>query len=194
MNVNDKTEGGGFGGTQLDRIEWMLHQLLARVPQTPVPQGQVGGAGPASHGGAGGRATPVMEGLPHMTTKQHATLQLVMRGFSNGEIAHVLGVTDNTAKVHVRTLARKMGVRSRTEIGLRGQQGISELDEREYERMSGGLPKTWGDRIAAKGVNGWRTDPLAFLYRNDVEEHEAGEGGAYDDSDSDADESEGDGT
>ena len=50
------------------------------------------------------------------TIKQHVCLQMLLRSASNEEIAERLGVTVNTAKVHVRTLMKKLKVSSRASI------------------------------------------------------------------------------
>ena len=162
--MNGQKDNGLSPPTQLDRIEWMLHQLLAESrggQKSSLPAG-----GPAM--GVGPRGEPVLDGLPYLTVKQHATMQLLMEGMSNLDIANVLGVTDNTVKVHVRTIARKMGVKTRNQISLRAYAALEEMSEEEYSRLSGGLLKTWGAYMKAAGPSGWKSDPLAHLYRNDV--------------------------
>lgn len=63
-----------------------------------------------------------MQQLHGLTPKQHATLQMLMRGASNAEIAERLNVEESTAKVHVRALAKKFGVRRRSQIVLAAGQ------------------------------------------------------------------------
>ena len=72
------------------------------------------------------------------TIKQHVCLQMLLRSASNEEIAERLGVTVNTAKVHVRTLMKKLKVSSRASI----EQNI---DPDTYIRMTRGLPKDWDE-------------------------------------------------
>ncbi len=81
--------------------------------------------------------------LPRLTPKQHATLQMVVRGASNIEIAERLGVTVNTAKVHVRTLFGKFGTRDREHLAVLGKEALGAVGADEYKLLSGGLPKDW---------------------------------------------------
>lgn len=151
--------------TQLDRIEWMLHQLLdSRRAEASATQEKQGAA---EYSKPGPRATPpVSEGLPVMTPKQHVVAQLVMHAWGNSKIAELLGVTDNTAKVHVRTIAKKMGVHRRTEIAVRMTEGMREVDADKYKLLSGGLPKDWHEEANAAGPEWWKEDPCASLYRD----------------------------
>jgi DNA-binding NarL/FixJ family response regulator len=52
---------------------------------------------------------------PELTTREKQILSLVVMGFSNGEIAGKLYVTESTVKSHLGTAFRKLGVRSRAE-------------------------------------------------------------------------------
>jgi DNA-binding NarL/FixJ family response regulator len=45
-------------------------------------------------------------------------LELLRQGMSNREIAQALWIAQSTAKVHVRHIFEKLGVRSRTEAAL----------------------------------------------------------------------------
>lgn len=157
--MNTSTEGNQRAQTptQMDRIEWMLHQILERLD----------GRKPR-------RATNIVAAgeLPRMTTKQHATLQLMMQGKSNVDIGDALGVSNNTAKVHVRSIAKKLGVSTRSEICLLAERALLGIDERTYETLSGGLPKTWAEGHEA----GTPDDPYRHLYAPDggVNEREGG--------------------
>ena len=81
--------------------------------------------------------------LETLTTKQHVALQMLLGGRSNQEISERMGITLNTAKVHVRGVAKKVGVSTRTQIILRLQKEFDACDEEKYLLMSGGLPKDW---------------------------------------------------
>jgi DNA-binding CsgD family transcriptional regulator len=96
--------------------------------------------------------------LPRMTTKQHATLQMLLRGASNAEIAERFGVTVNTAKVHVRSLFPKVGGSTRTKIVLALKPAFDATPADEYVIHSGGLPKDWDATYASP-------DPYAPLYQ-----------------------------
>ncbi len=53
-------------------------------------------------------------GGPELTTRERQVLQGLCAGLSNKEIARDLGLQEVTAKLHVRTLSRKLGARNRT--------------------------------------------------------------------------------
>jgi DNA-binding CsgD family transcriptional regulator len=94
-------------------------------------------------GGTRGEAQPThVMGLPRMTTKQHAALQMLLRGAGNHEIAERFGVTINTAKVYVRGLFAKFEVNTRAGIVLAAKPLFDATDPEDYIRQSGGLPKT----------------------------------------------------
>jgi ATP/maltotriose-dependent transcriptional regulator MalT len=56
--------------------------------------------------------------LDALTTREFEVLQLLTRGRTNREIAAELVIAEVTAKVHVRHILRKLGVRSRTEAAV----------------------------------------------------------------------------
>ena len=92
-----------------------------------------------------------------MTTKQHAVLQMLLGGKSNQDIADRFGVTDNTAKVYVRSIAKKLGVNTRAQIVARTLQAYNSIDESSYRMVAGGLPKDWDENFVVP-------DPFAQLY------------------------------
>jgi DNA-binding CsgD family transcriptional regulator len=96
--------------------------------------------------------------LPTLTTKQHAALQMLLRGASNAEIAERFGVTVNTAKVYVRSLFAKFGVHNRASVVVVAKARFDATNPEEYMRWSGGLPKTWDNQRR-------KDDPYAPLYR-----------------------------
>lgn len=53
--------------------------------------------------------------LPSLTDRERMVLLLLARGMQNKAIAHELEMSENTAKLHVHHLMRKLGVRNRTE-------------------------------------------------------------------------------
>lgn len=122
---------------QLDRIEWKLDQLLMRMsaPQpttTPMPRAQ--------DNSASMDATHLLHGW---TIKQHVVLQMILRSATNDEVAERLSVTTNTAKVHVRTLMKKLRVNTRSEIVAKCLIPFKEVGEDTYLLMTGGMPKDW---------------------------------------------------
>jgi len=99
----------------------------------------------------GRRATPQGEDdakavgeLSRLTTKQHMALQLVIKGAQNNDIAKRFGCTENTAKVHLRSVAGKFGVRKRAQIALHGKKLIDSVEDDVYESIAG-IPKDWAD-------------------------------------------------
>lgn len=52
---------------------------------------------------------------PHLTERELEVLKLVARGCTNREIGEKLGITQNTAKNHVRNILEKLHLHSRTE-------------------------------------------------------------------------------
>jgi DNA-binding CsgD family transcriptional regulator len=99
------------------------------------------------------------------TPRQHATLQMLMRGCENREIAERLGVTDNTVKVHVRNIARRLGVNNRVQVALRSARMMEQIDDNSYRLISGGLPKNWDTEYVVP-------DPFESIYRRAGEEEE----------------------
>jgi DNA-binding NarL/FixJ family response regulator len=53
-----------------------------------------------------------------LSPREREVLELVRKGLSNKEIARILWITESTAKVHVRHILEKLGVRTRTEAAL----------------------------------------------------------------------------
>ena len=120
---------------QLDRVEQKLDYLIQRPTEATPRLNRVN--------------TPSAtdpELLFHgWTIKQHVCLQMVFRSASNEEIAERMEVTVNTAKTHVRTLFRKLGVNSRTHIVAKCLVPFNGLDDTTYKKMTGGLPKDWDE-------------------------------------------------
>ena len=55
---------------------------------------------------------------PNLTPREIEVLTMVVKGLSNKEIADVLGMTEQTAKVHLRNIFEKLGARDRTEAAM----------------------------------------------------------------------------
>lgn len=96
-------------------------------------------------GSAFKRDPGVMHALSTMSVKQHAVSQMIIRGASNQEIARRFGVSDNTAKVYLRSLAKKLGVRMRTQIAFKLLPVLQDMGAREYKNIAKGLPKDWDE-------------------------------------------------
>lgn len=64
-----------------------------------------------------------------LTPREAETLDLLRRGLSNREIRTALGVSENTAKAHVRAILRKLDVADRAEAVAAGfERGLLEID------------------------------------------------------------------
>lgn len=124
--------------SQLDRIEWKLDQLLAHCLRL-----QDMGGGASKDVAASPPHHPTEYILSKFTTKQHAVLQMLLAGCSNEEIAQRFGVSPNTAKVYVRTIAGKLGVNTRAQIVMKTLEEFNSVSEQSYLLVSDGLPKTW---------------------------------------------------
>lgn len=97
------------------------------------------------------------------TPKQHCTLQMLLNGRSNKEISERFGVTVDTAKVHVRTVAKKLGVNSRSQIVAKALAPMNKMDDNQYRIFTGGLPKNWDAEYE-------EPDPFAGIYTKGGEE------------------------
>jgi DNA-binding NarL/FixJ family response regulator len=74
--------------------------------------------------------------LSALTPRQLEVLRLLQLGLTNDEIASKLVIERSTAKVHVRDVLRKLGVRSRTEAALLA----TKLAREEWRRSEPDLP------------------------------------------------------
>ena len=77
--------------------------------------------GPELHGLLRTRANPGVRfrgPLDTLTPRQSEVLSLLRLGLTNREIASRLVIEEGTAKVHVRQVLKKLGVRSRTEAAV----------------------------------------------------------------------------
>ena len=100
--------------------------------------------------------------LRSMTAKQHVTSQLLIEGWSNKDIAHVLGIGENTVKLHVRAVCKKVGTKTRGQAALVLRDILVNVDPSEYQRSSGGLPIDWGSSLVMD-----RKDPYEKIYRKE---------------------------
>jgi len=82
----------------------VLNLVLDGQTYFPVELISAGGSG-AFHGGAG---------LSRLTNRENEVAGLIADGLTNKEIARVLGISDGTVKVAVKSIFRKMGVTNRT--------------------------------------------------------------------------------
>jgi DNA-binding NarL/FixJ family response regulator len=57
-----------------------------------------------------------------LTSREREVLDLLIEGLTNPEIAKRLFISPSTAKVHVRNILKKLGVRNRLQAVLRAQE------------------------------------------------------------------------
>jgi DNA-binding CsgD family transcriptional regulator len=118
----------------IGRIEGTVEGLKDRIraiEQAPQPVGE---------GAIKGDADAIMAGF---TPKQHAVLQMLINGKSTTEIAERLHVTESTAKVHIRLMAKKCNVKLRRQIVVMLSPAFRKMSANRYLLLSGGLPKNW---------------------------------------------------
>jgi len=60
-----------------------------------------------------------------LTRRETEVLGLIHQGFSNAQIAKALWISESTAKVHVRHVLRKLGVRTRTEAAVHADEYLA---------------------------------------------------------------------
>lgn len=65
----------------------------------------------------------------HLTPREMEVLEVVSRGYSNAEIGSLLGLSLHTVNSHIKSIYRKLAVRSRSEAVFEAvQQGLIQID------------------------------------------------------------------
>jgi DNA-binding NarL/FixJ family response regulator len=77
-----------------------------------------------------------------LTERQMKVVEAVGHGFANKQIAHKLKMSENTVKVHLRHIMKKLNVRNRTEIAIVTRGLLEEAGEYRF----GGKPGLYEDR------------------------------------------------
>lgn len=155
-SVNNQTEGAimpndnlRYEIARLDaKLDIIINQLMSGASSSP--------SAPKS---GDTLSTSEIALMRSMTTKQHCTLQMVTQGARNQDIAIVLDVAENTVKLHVRAICKKMGVKNRQQAATVAHDIYSNIDSSEYERLSGGIPLNWANQLRSGEV-----DPYQPLY------------------------------
>jgi DNA-binding NarL/FixJ family response regulator len=69
-----------------------------------------------------------MQPEAELTTREIQVLQLVARGHQNKEIAHLLSISEDTAKIHLKHIFTKLRVQNRTPaVAVAVHRGIIQL-------------------------------------------------------------------
>jgi DNA-binding NarL/FixJ family response regulator len=74
-------------------------------------------------------APPAAVSPYRLTTRQKAVLAQLQQGKANKIIAHELGMSESTAKVHIRNIMRKMGATNRTQAAFNALKLCSDRGE-----------------------------------------------------------------
>lgn len=97
-------------------VEQTIARVLARPAEPAAPE----------PGGPDGDGADVMAGLPR---RQRQVLALLGRGMSNAQIAGALGISMNTAKLHVSAVLRRLGLGNRMQAVALGARLSRERSE-----------------------------------------------------------------
>jgi DNA-binding NarL/FixJ family response regulator len=81
-------------------------------------------------------------GASALTERQMKVVEAVGHGFANKQIAYKLKMSENTVKMHLRHIMKKLNVRNRTEIAIMTRRLLDETGERK----SGGKAGAFQDR------------------------------------------------
>lgn len=170
--IGDSTETSGHFKSTMDRYETMSNNtqnlrfelarleakldiitnlLLQRTSGTPDIKEATNPVAPAE-----------LSLLRTMTAKQHVTAQFLIEGWSNKAIGDVLNIAENTVKLHVRAVCKKVGTKTRGQAALVVHDILERVDPTEYQRSSGGLPIDW-----ARTYDSSKPDPYQNLYRKE---------------------------
>jgi DNA-binding NarL/FixJ family response regulator len=76
-------------------------------------------------------------GASALTARQMKVVEAVGRGFANKQIAYKLKMSENTVKVHLRHIMKKLNVRNRTEIAIMTRRLLDQAGEREFGGKAG---------------------------------------------------------
>lgn len=146
----------------LARVEAKLDLIMASILQTRASS-TVPSVDPTTVPKAKSASNAPERFFRRFSIKQNAALQMLIHAASNDEIAERMGVSPNTAKVHVRTIAKKLGVNTRAQIMAVAGEHYRAIDDESYRAVTGGIPKDWHQNFRAP-------DPFAHIYRGDQED------------------------
>jgi len=81
--------------------------------------------------------------LRSLTPKQHATSQGLIMGWMNKSIGTVMNIGENTVKLHVRAVCKKIGCKTRGQAAMVLNDIIEKVSDKDYRQLSGGIPADW---------------------------------------------------
>ena len=154
-SVQTETEGEKMTN---DNLRYEIARLDAKL-DIIINTLMNGASGSSQSGTTNTISTSEIALMRSLTTKQHCALQMLTRGSRNQDIAHVLDVAENTVKLHVRAVCKKMGVKNRQQAATVAHDIYRNIDSNEYMQLSGGIPLDWADNLRDGQV-----DPYQPLY------------------------------
>ena len=100
--------------------------------------------------------------LRSLTPKQHAASQGLIMGWMNKTIGEVMGIGENTVKLHVRAVCKKIGCKTRGQAAMVLNDIIEKVSDKDYRQLSGGIPADW-----ARNYNFDAEDQYAPIYKKE---------------------------
>jgi DNA-binding NarL/FixJ family response regulator len=76
-------------------------------------------------------------GASALTERQMKVVEAIGHGFANKQIAYKLKMSENTVKVHLRHIMKKLNVRNRTEIAIMTRRLLDETGEHKSGGKAG---------------------------------------------------------
>lgn len=104
--THTRLASGALAVARTTGARWDLDRIAAHV-LTP----QIAPSGTAAATKSDVRSQP-----GPLTAREHQVAELLTQGFTNGEIAAALTISERTAERHLENLRRKLGVRSRAQV------------------------------------------------------------------------------
>tara|TARA_B100000902_G_C26934096_1_gene727782 strand:- start:114 stop:533 length:420 start_codon:yes stop_codon:yes gene_type:complete len=76
------------------------------------------------------------------TSKQHAVIQMLYAGMTTKQMTEMLDVSEGTIKVHISSIMKKAGMRSRSQVPAMYEDWLDRLSPDQYQRQAG-IPMGW---------------------------------------------------
>lgn len=71
------------------------------------------------------------------TAKQHAVMQMIYAGMTTKQMQEALDVSEGTIKVHISSIMKKSGMRTRSQIPSLYEDWLDSLSPDQYQRQAG---------------------------------------------------------
>ena len=129
------------GGDDADLLRQRIAQLEGQVELLKDMVAMAGAAGRDAIVGGNPSALDVAQ-FSRLTLKQHAVVQMMIRGAPSGEMAKRLDCSVSTIKSIVAAVMHRFGVNNRIELAGRVRPVMDRLTANEY-LSTAGLEKDW---------------------------------------------------